>query len=72
MKKWIVLYRTKGVGRRKSHGFNSREEAVKFIVILKQSGDSYASLKFDGKFASPSLTIELDTESELVLKQDSN
>jgi hypothetical protein len=72
MKKWTVYYRTKGVGRGKSHECVSRKGAVKFIVALKKSGDSYSSLRIGGKYASPSLTIELDRESERILSANSN
>jgi hypothetical protein len=72
MKKWIVIYRPKGIGRNKSHTLDSKEEAVKFIVALKKSGDSYSSLKIDGNHASPSLTIELDGESDQILNEKPN
>jgi hypothetical protein len=72
MKKWIVIYRPKGIGRNKSHGLDSKEEAVKFIVALKKSGDRYSSLKIDGNHASPSLTIELDRVSDQFLAEKPN
>ena len=72
MKKWTVCYKSKGIGRSKSHDCGSREESVEFIVKLKISGDSYCSLKLNGNYASPSLTIELDRESNQILNKTSN
>ena len=72
MKKWTVYYKSKGIGRPKSHECGSREKAIEFIVKLKKSGDTYCNLRLNGNFASVSLTIELDRESEKILNKISN
>jgi hypothetical protein len=66
MKKWTVYYRVASVGKTKSHGCDSRNEVAKFIAAIKKAGGSYRSLKFDGKNASPKLTLALGGEAKRI------
>jgi len=68
MKAWTVYYRVNGIGKRRSHGCDSRQEAIEFIAFIKKAGNSFSGLKLNGKDASPKLTLQLGGESDRILK----
>ena len=69
MKKYTIYYQFKGYGKSKSHGCDNEKDAVNFISKLKLNGHKYSGLKFDGKQASPNLTLRLNRLAERTAQQ---
>jgi hypothetical protein len=68
MKEWRI-YHNPGVGKPESEGWDTREDAVKFMARQLKAGHSIKDILWKGKTISAKMTLSLIAEAERIRKQ---
>ncbi len=68
MKEWRIYFKQQGP-RESSEGWDSKDDAVRFMAKTLHAGDAIKDIKLRGKNISARFTLSLLAEAERIKKQ---